>query len=1231
MMLRRPAGIVGIVLLGWAIASGSVFGEDPGSGSRGKKYYTEPPMFHPYPDENAVVQSIDRLGPVGIGIELLQPAFRMRIKNVEAGSPAAATGRLRKGQWIDTLNGRALEDRDPRQILGETLAQAEATDGVIRLAIREDETAASEEVVVRIPVLGAYSATWPLDCQKSDKIVRGLADFVAANGPGSMGLGTLFLLSTGEPKDLEVVRGWMREMADTNRDKTELGAYPWYVGYGGPALCEYYLRTGDESVLHTIRLYVKAMGATQFNGAWGHRGIGQLGYSASGHMNAAGVHVLTFLLLARECGVQVDDAMLGSALGYFFRYAGRGNVPYGDNLPETSFVDNGKTGGLAFAMQAAVTLTPDGERTIYAAARDISALKSFYSTSWMLHGHTGGGIGEIWRGAAMALVWESRPGHYRQFMDERAWFYDLSRRFDGSIGILGGGGKYDDPGNWGIGMGLVYTLPRKHLRLAGAAPTRFCKNHPLPDRPWGNTADDRFYSLAASPDENGRVANLDGETLRDEGSGPILLRLRAPDVTEPTMLRYARHPELGIREYAAGTIRGRDDLTIQLLKSDDPRLRYTGIQALTQIDPTTTPLLLEMVNRPEESWWVTRAAMDKLRAADPQTLAPHIDRLLALAGHPDDWLSTASLAVLANLAADPSHHKTILTAVCPMAARSTRPSVVNALTLIMDRLRTAPPEVQRFGLAALAQVYTEFPASVQTPGGRTVESAEPLMIERMAKSLVSLPGGYDKLYELGERRYPDDVMPHKQIFLSADAARLGPTLKAIVRKTVLEDVVPHFIAQTNHIASNRRLLLEETRSTVPFRSNFYYRRPRTEDLADYYRKAGITEYEWQDFGPPLSQMVWDYFTFDPPEQKLADGGTRYRKVTYPEGMENWYAPDFDPRKAGWKSGPQPFGQADGKLLTERQGCSMDFCRHGEPMRSLWDKEVLLVRGTFAFPRFREGYRYRLLIGGISHVNSGEGFELYVDGKKLMSRNRGIDKREGGSPMAYYIDKAWWPAFQSGRTTLAATTFRRIGQKNVLGRDIFFVWLQEMKAPPFGEGELLESVRAVPMLTARWQAADQPRAAPEDSEIQEPVRADPEQSPEAAQPIAEAGRAPDDRAAAGPDDGRFRWDGKFAPNPAVRGDWVQVGVTPTIEAFTPKSKLRLHERFPRQITFRDDGRTDDPLLFYSGDIFLHLDLNQALKISPRLIDGQDYLFIEAGGFDRKLGKDWKCPLVVMRRK
>ena len=67
-------------------------------------------------------------------------------------------------------------------------------------------------------------------------------------------------------------------------------------------------------------------------------------------------------LLAKECGAKVDEEQLRRVLVHWYRMAGRGNNSYRNNRPEGSFVDNGKNGLVAFAMAAAASLTPEGER-----------------------------------------------------------------------------------------------------------------------------------------------------------------------------------------------------------------------------------------------------------------------------------------------------------------------------------------------------------------------------------------------------------------------------------------------------------------------------------------------------------------------------------------------------------------------------------------------------------------------------------------------------------------------------------------------------------------------------------------------------------------------------------------------------------------------------------------------------------------------------------------------------
>ncbi|MFN7343218.1 MAG: DUF6288 domain-containing protein, partial [bacterium] len=152
------------------------------------------------------------------------------------------------------------------------------------------------------------------------------------------------------------------------------------------------------------------------------------------------------------------------AFSQFYRFAGHGNVAYGNGLPEGGFRDNGKSSGLAFGLGAAALASPDGEASVFAKARDNTAMKAFYATNWFHAAHTGGGMGEIWHHTAMNQVREKRPVAYRSYMDTRRWVMDLSRRFDGSIGIAGMDDRYDrsateETMDWGTFFALTYTLP----------------------------------------------------------------------------------------------------------------------------------------------------------------------------------------------------------------------------------------------------------------------------------------------------------------------------------------------------------------------------------------------------------------------------------------------------------------------------------------------------------------------------------------------------------------------------------------------------------------------------------------------------------------------------------------------------------------------------------------------------------------------------------------------------
>ncbi len=247
---------------------------------------------------------------------------------------------------------------------------------------------------------------------------------------------------------------------------------------------------------------------------------------------------------------------------------------------------------------------------------------------------------------------------------------------------------------------------------------------------------------------------------------------------------------------------------------------------------------------------------------------------------------------------------------------------------------------------------------------------------------------------------------------------------------------------------NKTALTAAAKGEKPKRFNQFLR-DSIDGLNTYYHAIGVDEYDWQPFGPDMKNGSWDYVTFDPPEEKDKAKGPRYRKVTCPAGMENWFAPDFDAKKAGWKSGAAPFGQLKGELVPLSESCTQSYCGCGTAPKTPWEKEVLLMRQTFDIPPLKEDHRYRIVVGGSCHVNAGEGFALYADGKLLAESKDGVYKRQGGQPRGAHIYADALPEFKGGKVTIAVMSFLRYKhpRTEIYPRGHISVWMEEQKLPP----------------------------------------------------------------------------------------------------------------------------------------------------------------------------------------
>ena len=538
-------------------------------------------------------------------------------------------------------------------------------------------------------------------------------------------------------------------------------------------------------------------------------------------------------------------------------------------------------------------------------------------------------------------------------------------------------------------------------------------------------------------------------------------------------------------------------------------------------------------------------------------VVPHVDAILPYMQSKEWWLQNAALVALAPVAGDERCYKKVIPAVGEMLRTCMVYNAVSSMRWgLMGSLKTASPAVQKLAAATFGGAFENFKGEKVTPGGQDITRAYNSQLEVLANSLAQVPGGYDKLYDLAEKRFPNDPLPYRSLFLSADANQFGPALQKAILPIIRDQLIYEYIGK------NRRSLLAEVNRT----RNVVHLKGKLDELADLYRKLGIHEYDWHGFGPDLRNEPWQYYTFDPKEKQAYDVSPwRYRKVTYPAGMDNWYAVDFDAAKAGWKTGLPLFGQYNGKAITDAKHCSNPDCVCKDPMRTLWDKEVLLVRKTFKVPPLRPDCIYRLRTGQGQHVGSGSGFRVYINGKLLFEEKTGNGRRVGGRPRGAYITKDFFKEFAKGEITVAGTAFLRYGSKAVVTsppvpQGTFEIWLEEMKVPPLDDEAVRKSATVIPMLTSKWQAAQDP-----------------------------------DNAELAGDDDMYCYDGKFVANPKVAGSWTTVALVDAPDAFDPARKADIRRAKIKAITLKDGGRTDKGLMIWSGDTLMDLEAFQALKM------------------------------------
>ncbi|EMI45528.1 DUF6288 domain-containing protein [Rhodopirellula sp. SWK7] len=483
------------------------------------------------------------------------------VTKVAKGSPA--DGILEVDDVILGIDGKPFDD-DARIRFAHALTRAEREEsgGVLRLIRWRDGQ--SENVEIRIPVMGTYSDTAPYDCEKSAKILERGCEVIAKKGFGSVtipnSINALTLLAVDQPKYQPLLAGYAKKVSRYWVDDFAT----WHYGYGIMYLAEYVMATGDDSVMPGLkRLALEAAHGQSKVGSWGHRFAlpdGRVG--GYGCMNSPGIALTISMVLAREAGVNHPDLDLAiTRSARFLRwYVDKGAIPYGDHEPWPGHEDNGKCSMVTVLFD----LLGDQEAASFFAKMSTAAYDE------RERGHTGNFFNILW---AMPGVSRCGPLASAAYWREQAWFYDLGRQWDGSYPYQGSPygeeehGKYSDFDSTGAYL-LAYALPLKSLYITGKK---------------GNS----FPALKQSEVDEVIAAGRGFFSTKEKD------RFRYENRSEEELLEGLSSWSPSVRKRSALELGKREGhfqpAVLKLIASDDRYSRYGAAEALGQIEPSADP------------------------------------------------------------------------------------------------------------------------------------------------------------------------------------------------------------------------------------------------------------------------------------------------------------------------------------------------------------------------------------------------------------------------------------------------------------------------------------------------------------------------------------------------------------------------------------------------------------------------------------------------------------------
>ncbi|MDX1681035.1 MAG: sialate O-acetylesterase [Akkermansiaceae bacterium] len=304
--------------------------------------------------------------------------------------------------------------------------------------------------------------------------------------------------------------------------------------------------------------------------------------------------------------------------------------------------------------------------------------------------------------------------------------------------------------------------------------------------------------------------------------------------------------------------------------------------------------------------------------------------------------------------------------------------------------------------------------------------------EAMGRAMVRLLGGEAQAMPKSDRKAKTLAAMKREAATPEPTEAEIAASEAACKPMILDGLLVEYLKQPR----NQKKLEGAFAPSQPKPEKFpEYLEDPVDDIAAFFKEARIDTYEWKPVLPEMSTGNWDILAFDaefnpydaPAPGKGEKAKTAPVKFEIPADQKNWFAKDFDAKKAGWKTAPAPFGKTVPKEWPEKiewvttRYAQLYPAERPQPATVI-ENDVLLMRKTFDLPPAKEGHRYRVRIEGSINANSGEGFAIYANGKLMGERKSGVTawRRQGKS--GSHVWSGFMEDFKGGPLTLAVANF-----------------------------------------------------------------------------------------------------------------------------------------------------------------------------------------------------------------